>query len=134
MALGPQPRSGNGSVTWVQFESDAVGAQPFRSYEGRSSAQKGIKDNYIRLAVQADAPVRQADGEARWVVEFLSFGSHGFIWNEPRVRSEEHTSEIQSLLRISYDVFCLKTKTNSNSEKTSTSNLITHQHRNAHHE
>src|SRR3546814_1442048 len=27
------------------------------------------------------------------------------------VRSEEHTSELQSLMRISYDVFCLK-KTN----------------------
>src|SRR3546814_6026053 len=25
-------------------------------------------------------------------------------------RSEEHTSEIQSLMRISYDVFCLKNK------------------------
>src|SRR3546814_10649924 len=25
-------------------------------------------------------------------------------------RSEEHTSEIQSLMRISYDVFCLKKK------------------------
>src|SRR3546814_4247508 len=28
----------------------------------------------------------------------------------PRLRSEEHTSELQSLMRISYDVFCLKTK------------------------
>src|SRR3546814_10238662 len=27
-------------------------------------------------------------------------------------RSEEHTSETQSLMRISYDVFCLKKKTN----------------------
>src|SRR3546814_8485244 len=27
-------------------------------------------------------------------------------------RSEEHTSELQSLMRISYDVFCLKTKNN----------------------
>src|SRR3546814_7118674 len=27
-----------------------------------------------------------------------------------RVRSEEHTSELQSLMRISYDVFCLKKK------------------------
>src|SRR3546814_9623041 len=26
-------------------------------------------------------------------------------------RSEEHTSELQSLMRISYDCFCLKTKT-----------------------
>src|SRR3546814_10611564 len=27
------------------------------------------------------------------------------------LRSEEHTSELQSLMRISYDVFCLKKKT-----------------------
>src|SRR3546814_3188244 len=30
---------------------------------------------------------------------------------DPR-RSEEHTSELQSLMRISYAVFCLKKKTN----------------------
>src|SRR3546814_5880345 len=29
----------------------------------------------------------------------------------PRHRSEEHTSELQSLMRISYPVFCLKKKT-----------------------
>src|SRR3546814_16466155 len=31
-----------------------------------------------------------------------------------RARSEEHTSELQSLMRISYAVFCLKKKTNQN--------------------
>src|SRR3546814_6782636 len=31
-----------------------------------------------------------------------------------RTRSEEHTSELQSLMRISYAVFCLKTKTHNN--------------------
>src|SRR3546814_2080462 len=35
-------------------------------------------------------------------------------------RSEEHTSELQSLMRISYAVFCLKKK--KNKETTSTSN------------
>src|SRR3546814_7016849 len=30
------------------------------------------------------------------------------------VRSEEHTSELQSLMRNSYAVFCLKKKTNTN--------------------
>src|SRR3546814_4145700 len=30
----------------------------------------------------------------------------------PERRSEEHTSEVQSLMRISYAVFCLKKKTN----------------------
>src|SRR3546814_2800496 len=29
---------------------------------------------------------------------------------DPRQRSEEHTSELQSLMRISYAVFCLKKK------------------------
>src|SRR3546814_8558942 len=33
-------------------------------------------------------------------------------------RSEEHTSELQSLMRISYAVFCLKKKTNSTKETT----------------
>src|SRR3546814_8123321 len=32
------------------------------------------------------------------------------IWWSPWRRSEEHTSELQSLMRISYAVFCLKKK------------------------
>src|SRR3546814_2405543 len=31
-----------------------------------------------------------------------------------RIRSEEHTSELQSLMRISYAVFCLKKKNEKN--------------------
>src|SRR3546814_4939929 len=34
-----------------------------------------------------------------------------------RMRSEEHTSELQSLMRISYAVFCLKKKKNHNIEQ-----------------
>src|SRR3546814_2356466 len=37
--------------------------------------------------------------------------------DEHNVRSEEHTSELQSLMRISYDVFCLKDKKQSNENK-----------------
>src|SRR3546814_4280482 len=33
------------------------------------------------------------------------------------IRSEEHTSELQSLMRISYAVFCLKKKTTQKAEK-----------------
>src|SRR3546814_8915432 len=33
----------------------------------------------------------------------------------PTIRSEEHTSELQSLMRISYAVFCLKKKTKATS-------------------
>src|SRR3546814_2336218 len=46
-------------------------------------------------------------------------GAHAYQTNDPIViaaqlitaRSEEHTSELQSLMRISYAVFCLKKKT-----------------------
>src|SRR3546814_10545589 len=34
------------------------------------------------------------------------------LFVRPPIRSEEHTSELQSLMRISYAVFCLKKKTN----------------------
>src|SRR3546814_5251136 len=38
--------------------------------------------------------------------------------NIPAIRSEEHTSELQSLMRISYAVFCLKKKnTNKNNKE-----------------
>src|SRR3546814_8962222 len=40
-----------------------------------------------------------------------------------RHRSEEHTSELQSLMRISYAVFCLKKKTQIN-YRISTSTLL----------
>src|SRR3546814_9903580 len=39
----------------------------------------------------------------------------GNLWGEGR--SEEHTSELQSLMRISYAVFCLKKKTQKSIKK-----------------
>src|SRR3546814_1990836 len=45
-------------------------------------------------------------------------------------RSEEHTSELQSLMRISYAVFCLKKKTNRS--KTSTYNYKRREQQNTH--
>src|SRR3546814_4107914 len=45
----------------------------------------------------------------RKVAIFLESGDHTRI--ALSVRSEEHTSELQSLMRISYAVFCLKKKT-----------------------
>src|SRR3546814_3361051 len=41
-----------------------------------------------------------------------------------RLRSEEHTSELQSLMRISYAVFCLKKKTTQ--DKTTKQNTVLH--------
>src|SRR3546814_7648729 len=43
---------------------------------------------------------------ARWLLKDDS----GKLIGRVAARSEEHTSELQSLMRISYDVFCLKQK------------------------
>src|SRR3546814_3149654 len=58
-------------------------------------------------------PVADSDTE---LIDFLVFlasrsevNARGFSEAQPR-RSEEHTSELQSLMRISYAVFCLKNK------------------------
>src|SRR3546814_2533398 len=44
-------------------------------------------------------------------------------------RSEEHTSELQSLMRISYAVFCLKKKKNKYTKHTHTHNLKKKHHK-----
>src|SRR3546814_5733227 len=47
----------------------------------------------------------------------------------PRERSEEHTSELQSLMRISYAVFCLKKKTNNKKNNTNNHRHQQHKHK-----
>src|SRR3546814_9728000 len=44
---------------------------------------------------------------------YSDIGRHT-LRRELNIRSEEHTSELQSLMRISYAVFCLKKKKNNN--------------------
>src|SRR3546814_10882889 len=42
----------------------------------------------------------------------------------PKLRSEEHTSELQSLLSISYAVFCLQKKTNKTVDSINIVNIL----------
>src|SRR3546814_5589136 len=62
----------------------------------RSSSFLRAAKNDSAMALSKQIPVRPTDCLMPSVV---------------RVRSEEHTSELQSLMRISYAVFCLKKKT-----------------------
>src|SRR3546814_9089786 len=48
--------------------------------------------------------------QQRWLGRAAAFPDHS-LNRRPSVRSEEHTSELQSLMRISYAVFSLKKKT-----------------------
>src|SRR3546814_10759242 len=62
------------------------------------------RDGVTYLAAMAEA-VRNGLRHAEHLYRY-SFNHMGF----DAVRSEEHTSELQSLMRISYAVFCLKKK------------------------
>src|SRR3546814_5070880 len=53
---------------------------------------------------------RERAGEPRQIVEGALEGQCRAVVLERKGRSEEHTSELQSLMRISYAVFCLKKK------------------------
>src|SRR3546814_7406679 len=50
------------------------------------------------------------DGADLWLNSLSKSQRWTDLRRDPRVRSEEHTSELQSLMRISYAVFCLKKK------------------------
>src|SRR3546814_4509847 len=75
---------------------------------GRSVCSYGLHQNNDFAALLRRAPAQPKFEQA--IVHTHCFG-HG--------RSEEHTSELQSLMRISYAVFCLKKNTH-NSAKLST--------------
>src|SRR3546814_7050616 len=67
----------------------------------------------------AAAVVMEACGSAHYWARVLSGFGHEVRLIAPRyVRSEEHTSELQSLMRISYAVFCLKKKNQRETLKT----------------
>src|SRR3546814_1739046 len=66
----------------------------------------GLRGNYISGFYDTSAPWDE-NGNMFRVDSWLTFNVFvGFRFG----RSEEHTSELQSLMRISYAVFCLKQK------------------------
>src|SRR3546814_6823657 len=70
-----------------------------------SSRRRSGKPDDLRLPGKRAAVRADRRGRAR----HAAVAAGGF---DRRLRSEEHTSELQSLMRISYAVFCLKKKKN----------------------
>src|SRR3546814_6002520 len=68
----------------------------------RKPGQQTVEQGHIAAGIERQMQIGDiASRRAAWV-------DHDHL---QRRRSEEHTSELQSLMRISYDVFCLKKKT-----------------------
>src|SRR3546814_2767249 len=86
----------------------ALGGEIDPAYARPPSGQHGAHDGFVRrLGVGIDGQ--------RVLVHAACGGP----------RSEEHTSELQSLMRISYAVFCLKKKTDQKTNTHSEQNILT---------
>src|SRR3546814_1151292 len=98
--------AGNGAANgrWLVPARDA-GHWHWRHRRKGCSARKGKSDGRDRYgAVETARPAGQDRGTP----------------HRDFRRSEEHTSELQSLMRISYAVFCLKKKKENNTHKNTT--------------
>src|SRR3546814_5908886 len=77
----------------------------------RQHASLPVDINWMQLSSDPQSFWYSDSGiPAGWHTERWATPFSGFRWAVP-ARSEEHTSELQSLMRISYAVFCLKKKT-----------------------
>src|SRR3546814_1123345 len=81
------------------FRSGLRGAEPRPA--GRQDRQRRARDDPRR----ADPPHHAGQGAAE-----RDHARRAAGLGQDDARSEEHTSELQSLMRISYAVFCLKKK------------------------
>src|SRR3546814_7148299 len=84
----------------LDFETKIVAKPEAAALLRKELARKAYKPEPIALGTNTDPyqPVERRLQITRGILEVL--------------RSEEHTSELQSLMRISYAVFCLKKKKN----------------------
>src|SRR3546814_4171372 len=102
---GPIGRDGHPRRTCHRDHRDTDG----RGRDGARQARGvrgcfGNRERAISETAPARSPTRPPNAIILWVVAWRSG------------RSEEHMSELQSLMRISYAVFCLKKKTTLHTE------------------
>src|SRR3546814_10798019 len=91
-----------GSFAWT------LGAQAqFGTVDARQYVNMGGRRGDLRAKADLTANSIAAYGEGRLAVAEGLTAIGGIQFTSGR-RSEEHTSELQSLMRISYAVFCLK--------------------------
>src|SRR3546814_10227640 len=99
-------------MNWARRVS-AVWAMDARSRDRRSHRSAVLPAPAISVRRVMMRNSEQKDGRpGKWSPLALAkrSRSHDFLVRYMSRRSEEHTSELQSLMRISYAVFCLKKK------------------------
>src|SRR3546814_7381212 len=108
------PSSGGPATALTHSTKETVSAIGYFPHDERilfSSDQGGNELAHIYVR-ERDGTTRDVTPGARHVARFVDWAHDGqSFFVQTNERSEEHTSELQSLMRISYAVFCLKKKT-----------------------
>src|SRR3546814_1104445 len=94
-------RAGELTAIWVPDEAHEAVRDLICARRNAQDDAIGAKQTVRSFLLRYD---RRFGGKAAWTKMYWRWLS------EQRFRSEEHTSELQSLMRISYAVFCLKKK------------------------
>src|SRR3546814_9128918 len=99
------------SVAWIYPQDQLIVLRTTETGRARNTPlASGVDLTALNFGYRIDGdrpdwrPVRVFDDGRQIFIEFAE-------------RSEEHTSELQSLMRISYAVFCLKKKNNKHNIK-----------------
>src|SRR3546814_3348432 len=100
----PATTTGKNIAPRVAALLDVAQISDILSVEGPDSFTRPI------YAGNAIATVKTSDAKKVITVRGTAFEKASATGGSATVRSEEHTSELQSLMRISYAVFCLKKK------------------------
>src|SRR3546814_5474619 len=80
----------------------------FRSNTALHHASAAGELKALRMLLQYGANPLASNAYSRTPVHYSATPAAEAYFKTPIIRSEEHTSELQSLMRISYAVFCLK--------------------------
>src|SRR3546814_9553829 len=88
-----------------QTDSPADRLKFYQAVQSRSSLFTTLQDSILIFSLEEDVVCIHVP----WDDGLACTLAHDIFVEQ---RSEEHTSELQSLMRISYAVFCLKKKTN----------------------
>src|SRR3546814_8614483 len=102
-------------ISW-DYAKDHPGGGGFEAYLGNSLSYYSQQLEGPAASQSVERTLVVDKGRAYHSAYFEMLGEQGY-------RSEEHTSELQSLMRISYAVFCLKKKKTAHSEVDMYNNL-----------
>src|SRR3546814_3290090 len=104
-------------IDWADGKSRPISFSliGFDDLEARSDGSERIWCAGLRPCYETEMNVRR---RRVWSIRRAQYGGPD-VGSRVWLRSEEHTSELQSLMRISYAVFCLKKKKNKKRTKES---------------